>query len=189
MNNPKVWAVLGAMDGLGNAAIKYLVANKQIVIAFIKHDIPANLPFDQATKNFYRIPVESFLGINLKNALKDVITTYGAIDFIINNSNYGLFDGPVRKTSGEIQSSIHTDISVTIKLIKAIIPYLRKEPRGSLINIPPQLCLATVPDKTDAELLTFAMESFLKTLEAELQLLDCGLSFLRPGERLANFTI
>jgi len=39
MNNSKVWLVIGAGDGLGAVAVKYLVAKKQIVVALIIHGI------------------------------------------------------------------------------------------------------------------------------------------------------
>ncbi|GLU55229.1 hypothetical protein Dfri01_46900 [Dyadobacter frigoris] len=189
MNNPKVWAVLGAMDGLGSAAIKYLVTSRQIVIAFVNKDFPGNTLFDKEPENLYIIPLEAVSEKKIKNALTALISKYGAIDFIINNSNYKLFNDSIAMTSEEIESVISTDVSITITLLKAIIPYLRKEPKGSLINIPPQLCLAIVADKTAAERLACAMEYFLKTLQVELMDLDCNLSFLQPGERFANFAM
>lgn len=189
MNNSKVWVVLGAMDGLGNAAIKYLIANNQIVIAFIKEGLPKNTSMDISTKNLYMVFVESFATISLADALRAVISTHGSIDFIINNSNYKLFNNAVSKTAVELQSDISADISVTTRLIESFIPYLHQEPKGSLINLPPQLCLAVVPDKADAERLAFAMELFLNTLQTALEVFECRLSFLKPGDRFADFIV
>jgi hypothetical protein len=152
MENPKVWLVLGAEEGLGRSAVRYLVASKQMVLTIDPQITPLEMAIDMAAR-------------------------CGAVDFIINNSNYGLFS--------QKQPDITGSIATTMALLKGLTPYLRREPKGSIINIPPQLCLATLADPLEGDKLLQAMELFLNQLHRELLTLDCHLRFLEPGERLA----
>jgi len=184
MNNSKVWLVIGARDGLGAAATRYLVAKKQIVVALIINDDGLHKFYDHEPENLHTINIEAFDIIAIKEILGKITTKYGGIDFIINNSNYQLFNELKDKESSQIQKEIPANISATIGMIKTLLPYLNQEPMGHIINIPPQLCLATMPGRSDAELLSLSMDLFLKNLHNELQNLYCKLSFLNPGERL-----
>jgi NAD(P)-dependent dehydrogenase (short-subunit alcohol dehydrogenase family) len=190
MANPKVWVVMGATEGLGLAAIKYLVLKKQRVIALIVNDPGASHIYETMPENLQVVYVDTSNLQVLRKDLKKVIRQYGLIDFIINNSNYKLFDRSGEDSEHlQSQNSITVNISETIALLKELLPYFRKHSIGSVINIPPQLCLATVNDKAEANRLTVTMEIFLKNLHKELKSLDCPLNFLEPGERLKDFAV
>ena len=184
MNNSKVWLVIGAKDGLGAAAIKYLVAKKQIVVALIINDNVLNQFYDHEPENLHTINIEAFNIITIEETLDKITAKYGWIDFIINNSNYQFFNRLKYREYIQIKEEISVNISATMGMIKTLLPYLNKEPMGHIINIPPQLCLATLPGRSNAELLSLYLDLFLKNMHAELLNLDCRLSFLKPGERL-----
>ena len=137
MKDPKAWLILGAGDGLGLAALKYLRANNQLV-------------------------------------WPDTKLTFGPLDFIINNSNYHLFSKGA--------TDIETSVSATIALLHTALPKLK--PEGTIINIPPQLCLATLEGPVQKLRLQRDMDLFLTALRRELQSLNCRLHFIEPGERL-----
>jgi len=108
--------------------------------------------------------------------LSRLVDHYAPFDFIINNSNYDLFS----KNERDIRAEIET----TKALLGGLRPYLRNQPPGVIINIPPQLCLATLSVQDAVAESQEAMNSFLTGLKAELLMLNCGLRFLEPGERL-----
>ncbi|MEO3408497.1 hypothetical protein AAFN85_31575 [Mucilaginibacter sp. CAU 1740] len=101
---------------------------------------------------------------------------YGPLDFIINNSNYHLLSKAVLDINDHIES--------TMSLLRGLKPYIRRQPPGSIINLPPQLCLINMPGEEAAAKSLQNLDTFLTGLKAELRSLDCGLHFLEPGERL-----
>ena len=183
MNNSKVWLVIGAGDGLGAMAVKYLVANKQIVVALIIHDDAIRSSYDHSSENLYTITMEAFSIKAIDESLEEITARYGWIDVIINNANYQLFTRLKYKECTEMNEEIPVNISATIGMIKTLLPYLNREPTGHVINIPPQFCLAELPDGFDTECLILSMDMFLRNLHSELLNLDCRLSFLNPGEK------
>lgn len=83
MKESKVWLILGAGAGLGPAAVKYLRANRQVVI-----------------------PVDTTAGLPAREALVKAASRCGRIDFIINNANYHLFNNGVRDTGNDIMTTV-----------------------------------------------------------------------------------
>jgi hypothetical protein len=73
-------------------------------------------------------------------------------------------------------------ITTNIAFINLLLPYLKPPPEGCLINLPPQLCLATIQDQTIANRLSASMTVFLDQLKGKLEALGCGLHFLMPGK-------
>jgi NADP-dependent 3-hydroxy acid dehydrogenase YdfG len=181
MKKANVWLILGGSEGLGFAAVKYLAANRQSVIAVMDEAKSAHCPDN--------LSVISSNTQNLPNAIKALGFEHGSIDYIINNSNYKLFDQFTPGFEQHIETAVDAGLENTKAIMDSLLPFLRKYPRGNVINVPPQLCLMSVPEPAVADKLAGAMAEFLKILRQELEKLDCKLTFLEPGQRLADFTV
>src|ERR1700686_305361 len=117
MNNSKVWLVMGAGDGLGAVAVKYLVAKKQIVVALIINDGAIHPLYDHEPENLHTITMDAFSIKAIKETLEDITARYGWIDFIINNANYQLFNRLKFEECTQIKVEIPANISATIGMI------------------------------------------------------------------------
>lgn len=187
MKHIKVWAVLGEDGGLGLAAIKYLISKKQIVIVLTDINRTRHPFFGSTYPNLFFVNKRHSNDLAVRIMLKRIKLRYGAVDCIINNGNFRIFDNAELQTREELMESLSRAVDRTENLISTLSPYLRREPKASLINIPPQLCLATIKDPQAAQRLSAAMTSFLGLLELRLRVLDCELSFLHPDTGLTAF--
>jgi hypothetical protein len=188
MNDSKVWLVLGAEDGLGAAAIKYLIAKKQTAIALIVNEAPCIRLLKEDSENLHVINIRHFSRMELNIIVTNLLTQHGSINTIINNLNYRLFNQLPSGHTAYLQSEIENCISNTIEIIKVFLPLACTEPLVHLINVPPQLCLATLPDTSDAETLSQRMDLFLERMQTALSKLHCRLDFLQPGARLSELS-
>jgi short-subunit dehydrogenase involved in D-alanine esterification of teichoic acids len=188
MKHLKVWAVLGEDAGLGLAAVKYLISKDQIVIALSEGASPHPF-FEEPLANLFLIDISKVGMPAVNNILQSIGAQYGAIDFIINNGNYNIFRDAQTMTVKEVQWAITKEIDRSIEMIQILLPYLSRDPKGRLINVPPQLCLVSVADRKVADNLGAAMELFLGALQIKLQALDCTLIFLKPNDRLTDLSI
>src|SRR6266850_2028322 len=114
MDNSRVWLVIGAKDGLGAAATKYLVEKKQIVVALIINDSALHQFYEHEPENLHIINVEVFNIITIKETLENITAKYGWIDFIINNSNYQFFNKLKYKKYAQIKEEVSANISATM---------------------------------------------------------------------------
>lgn len=185
METGKVWVITGAGEGLGPAAVKYLLARKQRVIALVQY--PGQQQLFAGGDAALLINITG-IGNTFPAALKNAVAGFGAVDFLINNANYHLFREPLPNSAGMLQR-IDNGIQSTLAQVKLLLPYLQQSPDGSIINLPPQLCLAMVNDAAAAALLSQSMNLFLHRLRSELQTFNCKLSFLLPGETSPHFEV
>jgi short-subunit dehydrogenase len=72
---------------------------------------------------------------SIRIAIQKIISDSGGIDILINNAGYGMF-GPIEEISiKEIKEQFETNFFGTIRLIKAIVPIMRKQRNGTIVNI------------------------------------------------------
>ena len=108
MRNTKVWLILGALDGLGYAAAKYLLLKEQIVIAIC--DSRPDHKFETVGGNLIQLYIDPLSDWQIDKDIKDITMQYGSLDFIINNSNHQLFN----KLANAPRTQIMTDLNRSI---------------------------------------------------------------------------
>jgi len=123
-------------------------------------------------------------GINMQELTQSnnkLITSldFNSLDHIINNSNYHFLSGK--------NNDIPTTVAETMMLLSIWLPLLSNSSASSIINLPPQLCLATLAEPDAKDKMLYRMDQFLKTLHQELISLPYNLHFIEPGERFMQF--
>jgi NAD(P)-dependent dehydrogenase (short-subunit alcohol dehydrogenase family) len=116
----KVWYVTGASKGLGLALIKKLVAEGHEVAATSRSLEALEEAMDSAPADQF-LPLEVDLADDLEVA-GSLLTTYevfGRIDVVINNAGYGIDAAPFAPAT----------------VIRQVMPYLRAQRSGHIINI------------------------------------------------------
>lgn len=109
-------------------------------------------------------------------AIIGISRRYGTINYIINNANYGLFHNT--------QPDIKAAVAITIGRLSALTHRDNKDFPIVIINLPPQLCLATLDDPATKTELLHQMQLFLQLMKRELEQLGQPFRFIEPGERL-----
>lgn len=153
----KVWAVLGASQGLGPATIKYLLSRDQAVIA-LTHDDPGNLC----------------------ESLNDFTDRHGQIDILIDNFAYGLVDALEKTAGAPFEAQIEKRLKETLYIIKLILPYMAPYPHGQIIGMPPKPCTLLDSGEPVYDERADAVEQYRSRLEKRLLTLDDKISYLAP---------
>src|ERR1700748_1045857 len=165
MNESKVWLVLGAEDGLGAAAVKYLTAKHQKTVALIVNETPCIRLLKEESVSLQVVNIRNVGPDELNHLAANLRLRFGTIHTIINNLNYLFFNR--LPSEGEIENCV----SLTTGLLKMFIQQNHTDPLIHLINVPPQLCLATLPDAVTAQLFLQKMDGFLGKMRDELSVL------------------
>ena len=72
---------------------------------------------------------------SISKAIRDILYDSGKIDVLINNAGYGMF-GPIEDiTIEDVKLQFETNFFGVIRLIKAIVPIMRKQGYGTIVNI------------------------------------------------------
>src|SRR5215216_3887921 len=106
---------------------------------------------------------------------------FGRIDVMINNAGYGLF-GAIEETSEqEARSQIDTNVFGLLWLTQAVVPIMREQGYGHIINLSSILGLVAVPNLGLYNASKYAVEGITETLAAEIKQFGIHVTMIEPN--------
>ena len=129
----KVAVVTGGAQGFGLAIAKrFLVSGAQVVI----WDIDEKILLSVEEKNITKIIVDVTSFQKIEEATKETLSLFGRIDILVNNAgiagpSYTTWEYPIE----EWQKVIDIDLSGVFYCCKSIVPVMKKNNYGRIINI------------------------------------------------------
>jgi NAD(P)-dependent dehydrogenase (short-subunit alcohol dehydrogenase family) len=106
---------------------------------------------------------------------------FGQIDVLINNAGYGLF-GTIEETSEqEAREQIETNVFGLLWLTQAVLPVMRAQGSGHIIQVSSVLGVATLPVLGIYNASKFAVEGLSETLAAEVKDFGIKVSLIEPN--------
>ncbi len=117
---------------------------------------------------------------SIRIAIQKIISESGRIDILINNAGYGMF-GPIEEISiKEIKEQFETNFFGTIRLIKAIVPIMRKQRNGAIVNISSMVGRFGVPLNAAYVSSKFALEGLSESISFELEEFGIKVILVEP---------
>ncbi len=136
MNNQKVWYITGASQGLGLALVKKLLEEGYRVAATSRNG--------QTLKNAVGIiDQERFLPLSvdltntdsIEDSVQQTLKAFGQIDVLVNNAGYGMAGTVEEIPEAKIKDILDINVLAVINVTKAILPLMRNQQSGYIINI------------------------------------------------------
>ena len=119
----------------------------------------------------------------------DKVIKQGRIDILVNNAGFG-FVGPVEAfTIEEVKVQYETNVFGTLRMIKAVVPMMRAQKSGIIINISSINGLVAFPFWGIYASSKFAIEAFTESLCFELEPFGVKVVLVEPGSFLTDFTV
>jgi len=114
-------------------------------------------------------------------AIKKAKEHFGGIDVLINNAGYGLF-GSIEETSEkEARDQMETNFFGLLWLSQAVIPVMREQGHGHIIQLSSVLGLVALPVLGLYNASKFAVEGLSETLAAEVKGFGINVSLIEPN--------
>lgn len=114
-------------------------------------------------------------------ATKQAKEHFGRIDVLINNAGYGLF-GTIEETSEkQAREQIETNVFGSLWLTQAVLPIMREQKGGHIIQVSSVLGLVTAPVLGIYNASKFAVEGLSETLAAEVKDFGIKISLVEPN--------
>ena len=190
MKSKRTVLVTGCSSGIGLATSHVLSRNN-----FMTYGTVRNLPKSKKIQDLINRENLSLkilrLDVNdnhsIKLAVKKVLTDTGRIDVLINNAGYGMF-GPVEEiTTQEVKKQFETNFFGTIRLIKVIVPIMRKQGNGTIVNISSMVGRFGVPLNSAYVSSKFAVEGLSESISFELEEFGIRVIVIEPGVVKSDF--
>ena len=123
--------------------------------------------------------VSDCVGAVLKNA--------GRLDILVNNAGYFLNCAIEEATMEEVKAQFETNLFGAVRLIKAVMPIMREQGSGQIINISSGLGLFPLPFTGFYAASKFALEAYTETLRHEVKPFNIQVSLVEPAFIKTNF--
>ena len=135
MNTQKVWYITGASKGLGLALVKKLLNEGYRVAATSRNLKQLITAVDVESKNFLPLEVDLTNDESVKESIDKTWSIFKSIDVVVNNAGYGIGGSIEELTDKEVRDSFDVNVFGTMNVVRNVMPYLRDQQSGHIINI------------------------------------------------------
>lgn len=125
---------------------------------------------------------------SIKNCVSEVLQqTGGRIDVLFNNGAYGQPGAVEDLTRDNLRAQLETNLLGTLELTNLIIPVMRKQGYGRIIQNSSVLGLISLPYRGAYNTSKYALEGLTDTLRLELKGSGIHVSLIEPGPIESDF--
>jgi len=140
MNNKRVALVTGASSGIGEATAHQLLAAGYKVYGTSRRGSQAG------THRFPQLTLDVTDDASVGAAIDDLLRLEGRIDILVNNAGFGVAPAAAEESSIEQAWSIFdTNFLGIVRLTRAVLPHMRRQGSGRIINIGSILGVVPLP--------------------------------------------
>jgi NAD(P)-dependent dehydrogenase (short-subunit alcohol dehydrogenase family) len=124
---------------------------------------------------------------SVKNATDHILSEAGRIDVLVNNAGYGLVGAFEDLSMEEIKSQYETNLFGLIRVTQAVLPTMRKQRSGRIINVSSGAGIFGYPGGSAYVSTKFAVEGLSESIAYELEPFGIKVILIEPGFIRTNF--
>ncbi|KIO77093.1 hypothetical protein TH53_11195, partial [Pedobacter lusitanus] len=183
----KVWLVTGVSGGLGKELAKKIHESGDIIIGTVRNEEDKKrfeLDFPERSKAVFLDLADTAA---MSAVVAESLKAFGKIDVLVNNAGYGLFGFVEEATEAELRHQIDISFIGVWKLIKEVLPSMRKRGKGHIIQISSRVGIAAGTGGGLYAAGKFALEGMSEALAQEVAPFGIKVTLAEPGPLRTDF--
>ena len=124
---------------------------------------------------------------SVKDAIRQIIDESSRIDVLVNNAGYGVMGAVEDLSLNEFKSQFETNFFGVIRVTKEVIPIMRKQGNGNIINVSSVGGIIGLPLNSAYISSKFALEGWSESMRYELEQFGVDVLLIEPGVVKTNF--
>lgn len=181
MLNGKIVLISGASSGIGALTVALLARRGAIPVLTGRNE--ARLAKTAAAIGrdcaYYVMDVTDMSQV--EEVVRRVIGQYGRIDILLNNAGYGQFEKFEDMPVASFEAMMDTNYMGIVRCTKAVLPYMRKQGNGHIVNIASMAGKIGSAKSTSYTATKHAVLGFTNALRMELRGEGIAVSAINPG--------
>ncbi|MFC6260071.1 SDR family oxidoreductase [Levilactobacillus fujinensis] len=182
----KTWLITGVSSGFGHAMTEQLLAQGKTVIGTVRNAAKVQDLVNQYPDTFVSKSLD-VTDVAAIHHLVDELTQNYQIDVLVNNAGYGLFGAAEELSDAEVNQIIATDLTGSIQMVRAILPSMRAQGHGRLIQISSYGGQVAFPGNSMYHAAKFGIEGFMEAVAQEVASFNIGVTIVEPGGARTEF--
>ncbi|MEK6208888.1 MAG: oxidoreductase [Pseudomonadota bacterium] len=174
--------VTGASSGIGEATAKRLAMAGYKVYGTSRRGVQSG------QRSFAMLPLDVTSDESVEAAVKELIRLEGRIDLLVNNAGFGVAPAGAEESSIEQAKAIfETNFFGLIRMTRAVVPHMRRQGSGRIINIGSVLGFLPMPYGALYAATKHAVEGYSESLDHELRTRGIRVSVIEPAYTRTQF--
>jgi NAD(P)-dependent dehydrogenase (short-subunit alcohol dehydrogenase family) len=183
----RTWFITGVSSGFGRQLTDQLLKRGDRVVGTVR-DTSKIADLIERYPEAFRSEV---LDVTDTAAIREVVERSFAqlerIEVIISNAGYGLFGAAEELTDAQIEHIIATNLIGSIQLIRAVLPHLRAQAGGRIIQISSYGGQVAFPGNSMYHAAKWGIEGFVESVAQEVAPFGIGMTIVEPGGARTEF--
>lgn len=182
----KVVLITGASEGIG-AATARLLAARGAKVAIAARSIDKLNELSGELENSFAVQVDMTQPASITAMVEALVEHYGHIDVLVNNAGRALRARVAEITVADFQSIIDLNLFGPMLAMQAVIPHMRKQGGGSIVNISSNVSKLAIPTIGAYAATKYALNGLTLTARGELAEDGIIVTVMYPGQTATNF--
>ncbi|MFM0003744.1 MULTISPECIES: oxidoreductase [Paraburkholderia] len=168
--------VTGASSGIGEATANRLAKAGYKVYGTSRRGAQAG------QRTFEMLPLDVTSEESVEAAVKEVLRLDGRIDLLVNNAGFGVAPAAAEESSlDQARAIFDTNFFGIIRMTRAVLPHMRRQGSGRIINIGSVLGFLPMPYMALYSATKHAVAGYSESLDHELRTMGIRVSVVEPA--------
>ena len=174
--------VTGASSGIGEATAKRLATAGYKVYGTSRRGAQSG------QRSFAMLPLDVTSDESVEAAVRELIRLEGRIDLLVNNAGFGVAPAGAEESSiDQAKAIFETNFFGLIRMTRAVVPHMRRQGNGRIINIGSVLGFLPMPYGALYAATKHAIEGYSESLDHELRTRGIRVSVIEPAYTKTQF--
>lgn len=186
-DKPLVWFITGTSQGFGRELVRAALQRGDSVVATSRNPQTVITAFPEAGDRLLAVTLDLRDEKNISATVEQAIAKFGRLDVLVNNAGHGLTGAVEEASDAEIMNVYETNVFGLLRLTRAVLPQLRKQKSGHVVNLSSIGGLVGLPGWGIYNSTKFAVEGLSEALAVEVAPLGIGVTIVEPGPFRTDF--
>ncbi len=180
MADPRVALVTGGSSGIGLSCARALMDRGWRVFTLSRRS--------EGPDGFAHIRADVGSPEDCRRALDTVVENCGRLDLLVNCAGFGISGAAEFTPEGEAEDQVRVNLFGTANMCKAVLPQLRKQGSGRILNVSSFAALTPIPFQIWYSVSKAGINSYTMALANEVRRFGISAAAVMPGDTRTGFT-
>lgn len=177
----KTWFITGSSRGLGRSITEAVLAKGDNVAATARNPKQLNDLAEKFPNQILALQLDVSNRVQIHKAVEQTVKHFGGIDVLVNNAGFGITGAIEEFTDEQMISQLDVNLYAPIEITRAVLPYLRKQRSGSILNVSSVGGRVGSAGFSMYQAAKFGLQGFTEVLSKEVAAFGIKVTSIEPG--------
>lgn len=183
----KTWFITGTSTGLGRLLTERLLERGDCVVATLRRPDALKTLTEKYGDQLHVLTLDVTETDAINAVVADAFQRVGHIDVVVSNAGYALFGAAEEASDAQIERQITTNLVGSIQLIRAVLPHLRAQGGGRIVQVSSEGGQIAYPNFSFYHATKWGIEGFVESVAQEVAPFGIDFLIVEPGPTGTNF--